>query len=139
MNTIPSNNQGQEMLSFSPFVSNAGEGGGNASNLKTNVMRVLSGNGPQLTPSSPSDSPDAASQSIFNTPVVSKHSVDVYGRPRTLTGWEVTLQVLAWPTVIGVALGFGLAISLLAIHTPSSLNPSQKPSLPQVTSLEAAP
>ncbi len=49
--------------------------------------------------------------------VVSARERDVYGQPLTVTGWKALVHVLAGPAVLGVVVGYLLAIALLLIHT----------------------
>jgi hypothetical protein len=58
--------------------------------------------------------PHAGSEVIVpRQSVVSRYDLDFYGRPRILSTWEIVAHELARPILLGVALGFGLAISLL--------------------------
>jgi hypothetical protein len=58
-------------------------------------------------------------------------------KPPALTEWELTLRMLAWPVVLGAAIGFGLAISLFTIHRSPSLKLREKAGHAQVLSREA--
>jgi len=51
--------------------------------------------------------------------LVSLYHADVYGRPRVLSRPEVILHAMARPVIIGVALGFAVAIAMLAHHQSS--------------------
>jgi hypothetical protein len=46
------------------------------------------------------------------TLVINPYECDFYGQPRLLSQWEIIAYALARPVLIGVVLGFGLAISL---------------------------
>ena len=76
---------------------------------------------------------------VSSASAVSRYHVDVYGRPRILSKWEVTLYALARPVVIGAVVGLGLAIALLVIHNSAMPSSREKTGCPQVASLEAAP
>jgi len=133
MNNYPSNDNGRETLSFSTFVSHtnvvSGTGGDNNddSALKKAIEQLFSAH--QKTAPSP----------LFKWNAVSRHEVNAYGRPRILSKWEVILHALALPVVIGVVIGYGLAISVLALHNPSTFQPRDKAGQSQVASLEVVP
>ena len=65
--------------------------------------------------------PAAASKSLFAQRIVSRHHIDPYGRPRILSRGEMVLRVLAWSTVIGMAIGFGLVILFFLLSHPVAL------------------
>jgi len=115
MNNTPSNNHGQDALLFASFISNLGMDGRDSVLAAKMHQRKM----------------DARS-------FVDPHSLDVYGRPRVLTGWEAILYSLARATVIGVAIGFALAISMVAIHTSLSLKTQSGSDRLQVAAREAS-
>jgi len=108
-----------EALPFSPFVTGADDD----SVLKKAVLRLLSKNSRQITPSPRTADREIAARPIAEQRVVSRYHLNDYGHPRVLAEWEVILHALAWPVMIGVVIGFGLAISLIVIHNPSTLQP----------------
>jgi hypothetical protein len=132
MNNHPLSDNYNQTLPFSTF-------GGDGSVSRKAVLWLSS---KSLRPNEPSlDTAHraAAAEPVAELRVVSRYHVDIYGRPRILSKLEVTLYALARPVVIGVVIGFGLAISLLAIHNPSTLNPHETTGQSSVTSLETEP
>ena len=136
MNTLPTNHNGQETLSFSPYVSNTGWNGGGGDDFVTQVLRTLSRGLRPLMPSHLHERLRQEIREIFGRRVVDKHSLDAYGRPRILTGWKAVLHTLAWPAVAGVVLGYSLAIALVALHVYSM--PTLKTQEPKQTSQQTA-
>jgi len=67
----------------------------------------------------------------------SRYDVDVYGQPRILSKWEVILYAVARPLVIGVIIGYGLAISVVAVRESSPHELQAKAGPSQVKSLES--
>jgi hypothetical protein len=132
MNNHPSTDNYNQTLPFSTF-------GSDASVLKMSVLRLSSENLRQVASSPRMAHREAAADPIVELRVVSRYHVDIYGRPRILSKLEVTLYAPARPVAIGVVIGFGLAITLLAIHNPSTFNPHKTTGQPPVTSLETEP
>jgi hypothetical protein len=69
-------------------------------------------------------------ESVTSVKVLSRYDADVYGQPRVLSRLEVVLHAVAWPIIIGVLIGFGLAISALSFHhalsaLPGKVTPTQ--------------
>ena len=60
-------------------------------------------------------------------------------KPGILSELEVILHALAWPVMIGVVIGYSLAISLVVMGNFSSERPQEKADQPYVTSLEVEP
>jgi len=60
--------------------------------------------------------PEAPADSVIESRIESRYNVDDFGNPRILTRWEATLYAVAWPVVLGVALGYGLIIFAFAYH-----------------------
>ena len=116
MNNSPSDAHGQDELLLSALASSVGPDG---------KYSVLGAKTPQ---------PNTAAGSIIDP-----HSFDLYGRPRVVTGWEATLYSLARPTVIGVAIGFALAIIVVATHTASPSQTQAGPDRLQVEAGEESP
>ena len=81
---------------------------------------------------------DDSAPSLADRRVVSRYHVDVYGRPRILSRWEIILHALAWPVVVGVLIGYMLAISLFVIHNFSMLKMQKTAAKPPVESQEAS-
>jgi len=140
MQNHPSNDNYEQMLSFSPSVRGVDAGIGDDSVLKTKVMRLFSKSLRRIRPSSrTADREFIAAEPLAEPRVVSRYHVDTYGRPRILSKWEITLHALAWPVVVAVACSFGLAIFVLAAHNSSTLKPQESASQSLVESQEAAP
>jgi hypothetical protein len=119
MNNHPISDNYNQTLPFSPF-------GNGASVLKMPVSRLSSKNLRQVVSSPRKAHRQATAEPIAEWRVVSPYHVDDYGRPRILSRLEVTLYALAWPVVIAVVIGYGLAISFVVIRNPSVLQPQQK-------------
>jgi len=129
----PSKDHGQKALSYSPFYPNLSQEVGEW-DFKTKVLYRLGRGARKVRRASRSLQRKIAARSI-----VDPHSFDDYGRPRILTGWLAFIHILAWPTIIGVTIGFALAISLAASHAPSLLKTQPLPSRAQVAAWESAP
>lgn len=139
MKNHPSNDNHQRTLSFSPSVSGVDAGISAGSVLKTKVVRLFSKSLRRIMPSSRTAGREAAAKPIIEQRVVSRYHFDDYGHPRILSEWQIILHALAWPVLVGVVIGFALAISLLLIHHPSTPKPQESASQPQVTGQEEAP
>ena len=139
MKNHPANDPSPKTLSFSPLVPAGGEGNGDASVLKKVVLRLFSKSSRQIMPPPRTVDREAAASPIFKWNAVSRYDVDAYGRPRVLSKWEIILHGLAWPAVAGVVIGFGLAIALLVIQNPSTLDARESAGQPQVALQEVAP
>jgi hypothetical protein len=50
----------------------------------------------------------------------SRYKKDAFGRPRPLSSLENLLHAIAWPVVIGVTIGYALAIALVALQDASA-------------------
>ena len=137
MNNHSSNESYQKTLSFSPFIS--GGGPGNVSVSQIPVWRWSLKSLRQIMASPRTAPREAAARTIVERRVVSRYSVDDYGCPRILSKWEVTLHALALSTVVGVVIGFGLVILLVAIHNFSTLKPQGKTGYALVISQEETP
>ena len=134
-----SNGNDKETLSLFPFVSGLRISGDEASSLEKVALLFSSKNLRQTVPS-----PRAANQKVAAGPIIEWHAVsgyhvDDYGRPRILSAWEITLHALARPIVVGVAIGFGMAIFTLATHSSSTLNLQEKATRTQVAWQETSP
>jgi hypothetical protein len=138
MNNTPSHNNGHETLFVGSFLPSFGwEGGFSA--LEAKLLRGLSQSLRRILPSCQHERLRIFVHSILSRRVVNRYSLDVYGQPRILTGWKAILYSLAWPTVIGVSIGFGLAISLAVIHTTPFATSQQKHRSQQIAALEIVP
>jgi hypothetical protein len=84
-------------------------------------------------------SSDNYQKTFSSTLFVSRYEVDVYGRPRILSGFEVFLRNLVVSITVATAIGCVLAIVLLVIHDPSILKLRETAAEPPVKSLEAEP
>ncbi len=135
MKNHPANDPYPKTVSLSLFASVADD----VSVLNKTVLRLFAKSSRQAMPTPRPASREAAASSLFKWNAVSPYDVDAYGRPRILSRWEVVLHALAWPTVAGVAIGFGLAIALLAIDNSSTLKEREKAGQTHVESQEAAP
>jgi hypothetical protein len=122
MNHHPTNSNYPKTFPFSPFVSGANKSVGSASDWKRTVGQLLSKRTRPAPPSRP----------------LSRYELNVYGCPRVLSRWEVIVQALAWPVLVGVVIGYGLAISLVAIHDSSMSAPQSKASPSLVEAQETA-
>ena len=139
MNNHPLSDNYNQTLPFSPFVSGAGVDVGDASVSRRAVLWFSSKTSRQIEPTLDPALREAIDRPIIEPVVVSRYHVDVYGRPRILSKWEVILHALAWPVMFGVVIGYSLAISLVVMGNFSSERPQEKADQPYVTSLEVEP
>jgi len=138
MKTDSANDHYPRALSFPAFVS-GGNGDDDVSVLKRAVARLFLTRSRHATPSFPMACREAAARPIIEAMVVSPYKVDDYGRPRTLSRLEILLHAMAWPVVIAVVIGYGLAISFTVIHNPSTLQLREKIAQSQLASQELEP
>lgn len=136
MENHPANDNYQKTLSFSPC--GAGMCVGDVPFFKKMILRLFLKSSRQIMPSSKTIHREATARSIFKCNAASPYEVDDFGQPRILSRWEVILYALAWPAVIGVVIGFGVAIALLVIHNSSRLEPQESASQSQVGLQEEA-
>jgi hypothetical protein len=66
----------------------------------------------------------------------SRYHVDAYGRPRPLSRREVILHGLAWPVMIGVIIGYCVAITVAAVHHVGTVGSQAQTILAPVTNQE---
>jgi hypothetical protein len=133
-----SNDDGHEPLCFGSFLPNVSEESG-LRILKSKPVRRLSRISQRIMPSSLHERLRYFVRTVLGRRVVSRSSLDIYGRPRILTGWEAVLHSLAWPTLIGFVVGFALAISLTAIRNAELLHQQQEHNSQQMAALEIVP
>jgi hypothetical protein len=133
-----SNDSAYEALPFSPFTHGIGAGDGAVFLLERAVSRLGAKGSQQIMPSFQRADRQAVARPIVPRRVVSRYDVDLYGRPRILSPLEATLHALAWPVMLGVAIGFGIAIGAIAIHNTSKLPSQEKADARQVTPHEEA-
>jgi hypothetical protein len=111
------------------FSGGAGDDDGGVSVLKRVVARLSSMRPARIT---------------FSSRAVSPYSVDDYGRPRLLSRMETFLHAIAWPVIIAVIVGYGLAISFVALEKTHQLRnvviqAQRAPAQSQVVSEELEP
>jgi hypothetical protein len=141
MNPQPANDNYPRTLPFAAFGSVASTGGGNDDDSfwKDLVLWFSSKSPRQVKRACQSAKRKMASSSMIERHSVCRYSVDLYGRPRILSDWEAILHALAWPAIIGVIIGFSLAISLVILHSPSPISAQQQPKPTWMASLESSP
>ena len=126
----PSKDHGEKALSYSPFFPNFDPDGGDDREFKSRLPDVAR---------PVRNVVQSVQRKIASKTIIDPTRRDLYGRPRIVTGWAAILYSLARLTVIGVTIGFALAIFLLFLHTSMPLKTQSGLSHIPVASTESPP
>jgi len=109
----------EQAFAFSTFFAGDNSESGGARKATISKMPRLGAYSEKLSEAMPSarTTPlEATADPVIESGIESRYDLDDFGNPRILTRWEATLHAVAWPVVLGVALGYGLIIFVFAYH-----------------------